>query len=107
MKVMVSDKVNSILRSQSANELKPFDWNLLIEELTLHAPYLLNILTGITKTNTPRTNQSAIIGVCTAILLKHRYNRMSLVQKILSIVLYSGHASKQVTITHNSCRKLK
>lgn len=96
MKVMVSDKVDSILRSQCANKLKIFNWNLLMSELTVHAPYLLNILHSITKTITPRDNQTAIIGVCAAILLKHRYSKMSLVQRIVSIILYSGQASKQV-----------
>lgn len=96
MKAMASDNVNLILKSSDMNILTTFSWNLLIQELTVHAPTLLSILTSITTTLTPRENQTAIIGMCTAMLLKHRYERMSLVQKLLSTILYSGSASKQV-----------
>lgn len=98
MKAMVSDNVNSVMRSQGIDELKSFNWDILIQELTIHAPTLLNILISITKTITPRENQKAIIGICATILLKQRYSKMSLVQKIISIILYAGHASKQVKI---------
>ena len=96
IKAMVSDKVNSILRSKEISDLKIFNWNALIKELTIHTPYLFHIFNSITKTITPQDNQMAIIGMCIAILLKQRYSRMSLVQKVVSIIMYAGHASKQV-----------
>ena len=52
------------------------------------------ILSSITKTKSERANQNAIIGMCATILLKHRYSKMSLVQKIISTILYAGHTSK-------------
>ena len=39
---------------------------------------------------------TSIIGVCAVILLKQRH-KMSMFQKIVSIVLYAGHTSKQVS----------
>ena len=45
-------------------------------------------------------DDTAVIGMCAAILLRHRNTHMNLVQRIISTLLYSGHAPKQV-------RKLK
>ncbi len=61
-------------------------------------------LTAATKTRTKRTNQEAVIGMCFAIIIKHRNPTLNLLQKIISLVLYSGHSSKQVSflLTGNS-----
>ena len=57
---------------------------------------LLSILLDATRTRVPRANLHIVIGTCVAILLKHRNPKASLLQKIVSLVLYAGHASKQV-----------
>ena len=49
-----------------------------------------------TWTRNSYINRDAIIGICTAMLLKYRYSKMSLVQRILSIILYAGHSGKEV-----------
>ena len=41
-------------------------------------------------------NDNAVIGMCAAILLCHHNSHMNLVQRIISTLLYSGHAPKQV-----------
>ena len=69
---------------------------MVLQELHVHAPNLLHLLNSITSTKTDRDNQKAIIGMCASILLKHHYSKMSLVQKIVSVILYAGHTSKQV-----------
>ena len=99
----------SFLSSQSKDDLKNFQWDRLHTELSLKAPLLLNILFDVTKTRVPRPNSHIVIGICVAILLKHRNPKMSLLQKIISLVLYAGHASKQVCNSlkymsiHNGC----
>ena len=72
---------------------------MVLQELHVHAHNLLHLLNSITSTKTDRDNQKAIIGMCASILLKHRYSKMSLVQKIVSVILYAGHTSKQVSMT--------
>ena len=47
-------------------------------------------------TRKPRTNRNAVIGMCSAILLKFRNSKMSMVQKMLSLILYAGNSGKQV-----------
>lgn len=71
-----------------------YRWEKLIAELQVHAPTLLNILYACTSKD--RQNRNGTIGMCIAMILKLRYPRMSLVQKIISVILLSGNTSKQV-----------
>ena len=87
--------MNSILRS---NNIESFTWEKLLDELKHNAPTFLGFLQTCVHTSTLRSNSEAVVGICAAIILKHRYNRMNLVQKILSLILHAGHAGKQVII---------
>ncbi len=68
----------------------------VMEEMKVYAPTLLNILLSCTKTNHPRSNHIATICFIVSIIFKFRYARMSLFQRILSLILYAGHCGKQV-----------
>ena len=96
IKNMCSEKVNSLLLDKSSGALSEFSWEKLKNELSSNAPTLFCILQGCTMTKVPRSNRDATIGICAAILLRFHYPKMSLVQRIISIVLYTGHSAKQV-----------
>ena len=96
MKSMCSDRVNSLLRSTDIKDLHEFTWDQLLTELRENAPIFLRVLNAAIETRLPRRNTSGVVGVCAAILLKHRFSKMCLGQKILSLILYAGHSSKQV-----------
>lgn len=105
MKRMCSIKKPSMLRASTPEALASFDWNKLESELQLHAPSLFSILRSATTVNVPpsktrkksyRVKQCQVIGTCAAILLRHRNQSMNLLQRILSVLLYNGNASKQV-----------
>ena len=98
MKVMCSEATSSILKSNKKEDLSSFSWSKLSEELSTNAPLFLSILEECTKTRLARPNRQAVVGVCAAVLLKHRFNQMSLLQKILSLILFNGCASKAVSI---------
>ena len=70
--VMVSDNTGSVLRSQEIESMQNFSWDFVVQELSVHAPNLLQLLHSITSTKTDRDNQKAIIGMRASILLKHR-----------------------------------
>ena len=93
---MCSDKCNSILRQQSSEYYVKFSWQTLYEELKINTPLLLCLLEACTQTRRSKPNRIQIIGMCTAMLLKYRFGKMSLVQRIISIVLRSGHSNKLV-----------
>ena len=77
----------------NSDNLKTFRWDLVLSELKLHVPMLMDILFSCTKTKFPRKNLTWI--VC-SILFKFCYARMDAVQKVLSLILYAGHCGKQV-----------
>ena len=95
---MCSDRTNSVLNSQEKEDLGIFSWDKLLDELEVNAPVFLSILHMCTQTKKPRINQDAVVGICTAILLKYRFPKMSLDQKILSIILYAGQSGKLVRL---------
>ena len=89
----------SILCSQSLDYLKSFDYDIIIyDELNQKAPYLLSFLMAATKTRSLRSNRIAVICTCAMIILKFRYTKLNLFQKIISLILYAGHCSKKVFI---------
>ena len=93
---MCSDKYKSLLQDHSANNLTSFSWDALLLELHASAPLLMSVLLGCTHTKKPRANRKSVIGMCVALLLKNRRDKMSLVQKLISLILYAGHSGKQV-----------
>ena len=93
---MCSREVGSVLHQQGRDTLMKFSWNDVVTEATHHAPILLELLKSCTSTRRPRSNRHSVISMCIAMLCKVRCNDMSLAHKILSLVLYAGHSSKQV-----------
>ena len=91
-----SDDVTSILRNKSSKVLNQFTWESLINEVKSVAPTLFHLLQSCTKTRKTRKNHDAIIGVLVSIICRHRRPAASLFQRLISLILYSGHASKRV-----------
>ena len=101
--LLCSDSMTSLLRKTEKSELSTFKWNTFITELEKHAPILLKVLRSCTKTRVQKKNVNSVIGMCAAMILKHRRASMSAVQKIISLILYASHSSKKVIITYNFC----
>lgn len=88
----------SLLLQSEPKHLVSFKWKSFDEELKLKAPMFHSLLFQLTYTRLSRHNQSAVMCTCAAIILKHRYQKMSLIHKMISCVLYHGHCSKEVVI---------
>ena len=95
---LCSDRVDSTLKHHSRDELITFQWSNIYDELQQHTPILLEILLTATATRCPRPNREALISMCAAMICKLHRPQMSIAQKTLSLILYSGHASKQVHV---------
>ena len=93
---IASSKMQSTLLFQSKKSISEFQWKNIKAEISNPAPMLL---TAATKTRSKRQNQTEAIGMCFAMILKHRNPNLNLLQKIISLILFSGHASKQVCYT--------
>ena len=96
---MCSDKTNSVLMGQAPDFLEGFKWNKLESELDKYAPTLSCLLNSCFTTRVLRQNSKYMLCMCASLMLKNRCPTMSLLQKIISVVLYCGHCSKQVYIS--------
>lgn len=63
-----------------------------------YVPVLVSLLEAFTHAKTLCINITVLMEMCAGLVLKHRFSEMSLVQKIISLVLYAGHSDNQVHI---------
>ena len=98
--VMCSKGFGSILCSTSPKNLKSFSWHQVVAETQACTPTLLHLLQSCmrTKRGFYKHKQKSIIGFLVSIMCKYQCQQMSLFQKMVSLVLYAGHSSKQVQI---------
>ena len=94
---LCSDKVNSTMLNPHPDLLSSFTWEELYLEMNNHCPVLTQVINYATRTRQTRANQKAIICFCVAIMCNNRRTSMSLVQQIISVLLYTGHTSKEVS----------
>ena len=99
LKQLCSDNFPSIIRSTNVDNIMQFKWGQVIKEAEQCTPFLLKVLKTCTETPTKRDNTTAIIGCIISILAKHRRPHSCLFQRIVSLLLYSGHCSKKVRVT--------
>ncbi len=73
--------------------VKDFHWETVMFEFEKKLPTLVNLLKGIL----PRpAQQRPLLGLLISQLLKPRHQRMGLVQRAISLMLYGNGAGKQV-----------
>ena len=107
---LTSLSYGSVLRSHSINSLKGFAWKDLLQELEKDAPVSLSLfkkcahvkrrvrkrLAKGARSGCRLPDEETAISMCFAILLRLRSQRMNLVQRLISMLLYGSHAPKQV-----------
>lgn len=112
IRVLCSDNFGSVLKK---GNVKNYSCNTVIKEMEDAALSLLDIFRICTqykprkrervrKSHASRqqllkNQQSATIAMCTAILCNYRCPAMSLLQKVISLILFSGSCSKIVSIS--------
>ena len=98
---------SSCLRQRTLDALQTFSWAKLHLEFKSKAPTLYRVLQGCVNVHRKeragkqgsvkrRPNDTAVLSVCAAILLRHRNQHLNILQRIISLILHSGHAGKQV-----------
>lgn len=95
---LCSNTFPSVMRCKPKQISVDFGFKSLLKELSCQAPTLLELLKSCLKTKTPRVNVNLIVAMIAALICKHRRSSCSLLQRVISLVLYSGHSSKQVAI---------
>ena len=95
---IVTLRVNSTMLNPLPDVLSCFSWADLYLEISNHCPILTQAMKSGTSTRQPRTNQKAIICLRMAIMCNNRRTSMSLVEQIVSVLLYTGRTSKEVSL---------
>ena len=114
MTKMSAKKTNSCFRQRHLAAMQIFTWDSLVSELESNALTLHQVLKAcVTVSRSLRAQKrcgskknirfhhpesAAVLGLCAAVLLRYHNHSMSLVQWILSVILHSGHAWKQVHV---------
>ena len=85
----------STLRNLSVKSVSQYSCKLVLKEIKNHAPTLYRVL----KASIERPGRKCVYGLAAtiAVLLKSRNKCMSLLQGVISVLLYMGHCSKQVS----------
>ena len=96
MKNICSLAHNSMLRDQN-KQLKSFSWENLLVEFEQNVPTLILVLRYLL----PKAD-GKLLSFIVAIMLKQRCKHMSLVQRVISVVLYGNATQKEVCIC-NKC----
>ena len=95
-----SDDFESLTRDKSKEALLNFEKVVatINDEMKCKAPTVLAILMACLKTKKPRINTDGVIALIFSVMCKHRRPSACLIQRIVSLVLYGGHASKMVSV---------
>lgn len=98
-----SDTFKSVMRQKSKAAIKKFHHTsvTLMRELETKAPTLLSLLKSCMKTRKPRSNTGTVIAMIVSVICKNRRPSACQFQRVISLILYAGHCSKQASITIN------
>ena len=92
MKSLCSDPY---LLNKTKELLSTFSWDTLNDILKAKAPTILAFLEACLAQSSS-LDSKVVVGVCASILAKARRPSASLLQHVISIILYSGHSGKKV-----------
>ena len=85
--------------AKNLDDLSDFNWDKVYSELQDCVPTFLQFLMASTKTKTERKDQIRVtVSVCSSIILKYRFQLVSLLHKIIGLLLYGVNANKMVNL---------
>lgn len=92
---LCSEKVSQLLTNLP--KLSEFSWINYLEVIKSHAPFIVNLLLMILSGKKKKNEDvNRITGLIISIITCFKRNSLNIVQKIVSILLYAGHCSKEV-----------
>ena len=95
LKCICSDNLNSILRENSKASMEYFSWQSIWLELEKHAVLLTTLLKHALKLSNTNKKDN-VLSMLISMMLKSRNPKVDQIQSMVSLILYAGHAGKQV-----------
>lgn len=96
LKKLCSDDANSVQQSKEKEKICNFPWKEVIAEIIKYCPTLYKLLLSGTTTKAVRQNRQHLICTIVCMLCKFRKPNMSLLQRLVSTLLYASHAGTGV-----------
>ena len=95
-----SDDFKSVMMVKSKSSVRSVDevMKSIHTEMKAKTPMLLSLLNSCLRTRRSRSNTDTLLVVIVSIICKHRRPSACIIQRIVSLILYSGHSTKQVRI---------
>ena len=93
---LCSNNYHSIIREHSPTALEYFSWRTIILEVMHKAPTLYTIIDKCLMSSNESSRH--LLCVVASVVLKSRNPHMCMVQAMVSILMYAGHAGKQVCL---------
>lgn len=97
VQTLCSDTFASVFRERSQESMEHFSWDILLSELQIAAPISTRMLQACMTTKQAATATPVLV-MFMAMLLKYRNSKMNMVQAMVSLILYAGHAGKKVML---------
>ena len=90
----------SILKNTSVESLESVDWCNVMKEMKDRAPDILDFIATVAAPRLKKNVDGQVPPVCMvyAMMMNQRWQELSLVQKIATIILGVGHSSKKVNL---------
>ena len=96
IKTLCSNRVNSVLKSKDRLHLSKFPWTDVVNEIIEHCPLLFSLLFATTKTKAEKPSRLNFICAIVCMLAKFHNSNMSLLQRLITVILYAGHTGTAV-----------
>ena len=96
IKELCSNNYHSIIREHSPTALECFSWRTITLEVMQKAPTLYAIIEKCLMSSNESSRH--LLCVFVSVVLKSRNPHMCMVQAMVSILMYAGHAGKQVCL---------
>ena len=95
----------SLLKNTSVEALENVDWGNIMKEMRERVPDVLDFIATVAAPRLKKNVEDQIPPVCMvyAMMMNQRWQELSLVQKISTVILGIGHSSKKVIYYIFSC----
>lgn len=91
-------ETKSVLRDRGYPGLSNFTFEEILAEMRSHCPTVFTILSKMIQLDLNRDKNNAPLALIYGIVMFKRFHELSRVQRLNTVLLYSGNASKEVRI---------
>ena len=97
LKRLTATTSSSMIKQSDATAIRTFSWDVLFTDLQSHSKHLCDFLLLMVP-GKKRESAKSMVSLIVAMLAKMTNQKAALVQSVISLILFAGHASSQVSL---------